>query len=208
MTTTTQDREPLFPWRQAVLPPTRLGRIRVGPVVIDGSFVLLVAGIVACGLFLIPGSTPADLGWNIAIVSVLVALPLLGLLHELGHIVAARLFGYEIHSLRFSFWTLGVDWGRDSQDVDCSHLVWICLAGPGTDLAIAITAISMFVFTDVWHPIWPGVILMATLSGVGNAWPWLKPGKEMSNPHPVVGAGQPSDGYWARAAWRYARNPS
>ena len=194
------------PWTPSEMPATRFGRIRVGKLVVDGTFIALLTVLAALVALVAAAGSPETADLLLFSAGLAIAVPVSALLHEAAHMLTARRYGYDIYFLHLRAATFTVDWGRTSGDTTYRHLIPIVGAGPATDAVIALVSVASMLFVEPGKPVAAAFALLNVCAFVADSVPFVLKADPLIEPHCFTGGGQPNDGYVVWRSWRNVRS--
>lgn len=149
--------------RRAPRPPGtfRIGTIAGSDVLVSSSW-FLVAGLIAVAMAPRVEQIEPGLGAWKYVVGVVFAIALYGavLLHEASHAVAARRYGFQVHSITLHF--LGGVTAIEGEARTPRQEFWIAVVGPVTSLAVGVAALGLWFVT-------PDGLLLLVVEGLAGA---------------------------------------
>lgn len=154
-----RDTEP----RRAPTPPGtfRIGSIAGSDVLVSSSWFLVAALIAYVMAPRVEEIQPGLGGWKYVVgVAFAIALYLAVLLHEASHAVAARRFGFEVHSITLHF--LGGVTAIEGEARTPRQEFWIAVVGPITSLGVGVAAAGLWFVT-------PDGVLLLVVEGLAGA---------------------------------------
>ena len=157
------DPEPSPPPRRAPRPPGtfRIGTIAGSDVLVSSSWFLIAALIAFVMAPRVEEMQPGLGGWKYVVgVTFAIVLYLAVLLHEAAHAVAARRYGFEVHSITLHF--LGGVTAIEGEARTPRQEFWIAVVGPIASLAVGGAAVALWFVT-------PDGLLLLTVEGLAGA---------------------------------------
>lgn len=154
-----RDTEP----QRAPTPPGtfRIGSIAGSDVLVSSSWFLVAALIAYVMAPRVEEIQPGLGGWKYVVgVAFAIALYLAVLLHEASHAVAARRFGFEVHSITLHF--LGGVTAIEGEARTPRQEFWIAVVGPITSLGVGVAAAGLWFVT-------PDGVLLLVVEGLAGA---------------------------------------
>jgi Zn-dependent protease len=139
----------------------RIGTIAGSDVLVSSSWFLVAALIAFVMAPRVEQIQPGLGGWKYAVgVAFAIVLYLAVLLHEASHAVAARRYGFEVHSITLHF--LGGVTAIEGEARNPRQEFWIAVVGPITSLAVGAAAVGLLFVT-------PDGLLLLTVEGLAGA---------------------------------------
>ena len=157
------DPEPGSPPPRASRPPGtfRIGSIAGSDVLVSSSWFLVAALIAFVMAPQVDARRPGLGGWKYVVgVVFAIVLYLAVLLHEASHALAARHYGFEVHSITLHF--LGGVTAIEGEARTPRQEFWIAVVGPITSLAVGAVAAALWFVT-------PDGLLLLTVEGLAGA---------------------------------------